>query len=120
MIKAKDITDKMTMAFAIPILLFEAAIKKHISIDSEWITNNEILIILMILSIPSILVMIWILIGKNIIFDKRYLIKTEILFSVTYLSCALLHCDLVVTGIAWLVLSLLIIMTSYKSRSRIK
>lgn len=79
-----------------------------IIIESPWLLENEPLLGLFILSVPSVLVFIKLAINdKGKTYNKRFFAFTELTFTLAYLLIVLiLHCDFVISIIFWLIISI--------------
>ena len=82
--------------------------REFIIIESPWLLENEPLLGLFTLSIPSVWVLIKLAInGEGTPYTKKFFAFTELTFTLAYLLIVLiLHCDFVISIIFWLIISI--------------
>ncbi|MBQ5440691.1 MAG: hypothetical protein IIU36_00305 [Firmicutes bacterium] len=100
---ARKTIDWATMIILLPILIYRGFIYDHVKITEPWIVNNEPIIAVGLLSIPSVIILLSILVKRtNYEYSKSLLLRTIILFSVVYVICLAFGCSIVATIVLWL------------------
>lgn len=106
---AKKIAGKWTATAWIPWAIW-TILKNHsyITIGNQWLINNDAVIGLFIISLPSIVV--FSIIAHNpdsMDYDHKFLVTTEIAFSLAYVMLVLVFkCNLIFSIICWGILTI--------------
>lgn len=113
----KKIASIATSIMWLPVMVWELLKNRgYITIGSPWIEKNEALIGLVLLSLPSVLILMLIATKPNVmIYDKDFLLSVEVVFTIAYVALFIIyHCSILFSVIGWLALTVPFVINYYK------